>query len=88
MQQNGSKYFARSPPPSPVLGGGVNRSKFIFLEYGHVAYQIKWNHECSNVVANILPPPDPGGQMVKIQFFQNMVILLIKLKGNRFAATW
>ena len=26
-----------------------------FSEHGHVAYQIKENHECSNMVANILP---------------------------------
>ena len=25
-----------------------------FTEYGHGAYQIKENHECSNMVANIL----------------------------------
>ena len=24
-----------------------------FSEHGHVAYQIKGNHECSNLVANI-----------------------------------
>ena len=30
-------------------------------EHGHVAYQIKDNHECSNMAANILPadPPTP-----------------------------
>ena len=44
--------------------GGVKRSIFTFSEHVHVAYQIKGNHECSNMVANILPavppPPDPG----------------------------
>ena len=43
---------------------GVKRSKFNFSEHGHVAYQIKENRECSNIVANILPAdppyPDPG----------------------------
>ena len=29
------------PPPPSILGAGVKRSKFNFLEYGHVAYQIK-----------------------------------------------
>ena len=24
-------------------------------EYGHVAYQIKRNHTCSNIIGNILP---------------------------------
>ena len=41
---------------------GVKRSKFNFSEHGHVAYQIKENRECSNIVVNILPadpPPTP-----------------------------
>ena len=35
-------------------------------------------------------PQDPrgGGQKVKIQLFQNMVMLHIKLKGITIAATW
>ena len=44
-----------------------------------------------NMVANIMPadPPfDPGGQKVKIQLFQNMVILNIKLKAIGNAVTW
>ena len=45
-----------------------------------------------NMVANIMhadpPPPDPGGQKVKIQLFQNMVILHIKLKAITNAVTW
>ena len=55
MQQHFSKYFACRPPTithSPDSGDGVNR---FFLEYGHVVYQIKENHECSNILANILP---------------------------------
>ena len=39
-------------------------------EHGRVAYQIKGNHKCSSVVANILPA-DPAP----------MVMLHIKLKG-------
>ena len=31
------------------------RPKFIFSEYGHVAYQVKGNDTCSNMVAYILP---------------------------------
>ena len=56
MQQYGSKYFARRHPHS---GDGVNRSKFIFLEHGHVTYQIKENHKYSNMVVKIctkIPP--------------------------------
>ena len=52
---------ADPPPPTPP-GVGVSRSEFnIFRtwsccisEHGHLAYQIKENHECSNMVANIL----------------------------------
>ena len=47
------------PTPSPrPWGWGQNST---FSEHGHVAYQNKKNHECSNVVANILPadPPPP-----------------------------
>ena len=51
----------------------------VFLEHGHVAYQIKGNHGCSNMVANILagnplPLSSPGGQKVKIKFLQNIII--------------
>ena len=69
MQQHGSKYFAlitpsqpsNSPPP-PDPRDGVSRSNSFFSEHGHVAYHIKENKECSNIVANIFPadPPIPG----------------------------
>ena len=48
---------------SPGLDLGLgSRPKLNFFEYGHVAYQIKANHACSNMVANILPTDtlDPG----------------------------
>ena len=69
MQQHGSKYCASRPPP-PTFGVESKGQTSTFSEHGHIAYQIKWNHECSNVVANILladPAPDPRGQKVKIQ---------------------
>ena len=57
------------PRPGSDLQDEIKGSKgqnSIFSEYGHVAYQIKGNHECSNMVANILPtdphlttPPPP-----------------------------
>ena len=60
----------------------------------HIAYQIKWNHECSNMEASIFtcrPPPYPRprvwGRKVKIQLFQNMVMLHIKLNGHVNAST-
>ena len=56
-------------------------SKLTFSKHGHVAYQLKWNHKCSHMVANIFPADPPGGQKVKIKLFQNIVILHIK--GNQ-----
>ena len=56
-----------------------------FSECGHGAYQIKKNHECSNMVANILPADTPTTigmvNRSKLIFFQNMVMLHIKLNG-------
>ena len=58
------------PPPPPhthththTLGMGSKGQNSIFSEHGHDAYQIKENHECSNMVANILlaePPTAPS----------------------------
>ena len=62
------------------LGDGIKMSKLFFLEHGHVAYQIKGNHGCSQMVENILagePPPtpsNPGGQKVKFKILQNIFI--------------
>ena len=71
------------PTPWPWGSKGQNST---FSEHGHVAYQIKENHKCSNKVANILPsdaPPRPWGwgQKVRIRLFQNMVMLHIKFNG-------
>ena len=66
MQQHGSNYFACRPSPlrpplptPPTLA--VERSKFHFSEHCHVAYHIKGNHKCSNILAHVLPadPPPP-----------------------------
>ena len=40
------------PTPPPTLKMGPIGQNSTFLEY--VAYQIKGNHECTNMVANIL----------------------------------
>ena len=50
MQHHGSKYFYPHTPPPLTLGQNLT-----FSEHGYVAYQIKWNHECSNMVANTCP---------------------------------
>ena len=53
-------------PPGWTKWVGSVGQKSCFSEHGHVAYQIKENHKCSNMVATILstdplhPPPDPG----------------------------
>ena len=76
MQQHGSKYFAREPlPPQLTKGMGTKGQNSIFSVHKHVAYQP--------------PPPALGwGQLVKIHFFQNMVMLYIKLLALTNAATW
>ena len=64
MQQRGSKYFAPDPLP-PAMGEGSKGQNSTFLEHAYVAYQIKWNHDCSNVVAN---PHDPWGGVKRSKF--------------------
>ena len=64
MQQDGSKYFApplspsRTPPPllPPTLGVGRKGQNTTFSEHGHIAYQIKWKHECSNILTQTFDP--------------------------------
>ena len=57
MQQHGSKYYARRHPLTLGMGSiGHNSS---LSEYSHVAYHIKENHKCSNMVANNLPADPP-----------------------------
>ena len=43
---------ADTPFPSPDPGEGQNQT---FPEHGNVAYKIKENHKCSNMVASYLP---------------------------------
>ena len=95
MQQHSSNYFARrSPPPDP---GEVSQVLIqLFSEHGHVAYQIKWNHERSNMeqifCPQTPPPPPPNTHTaevgVTIQLFQNMAVMLhIKLNVIANAVT-
>ena len=82
MQQHSSKYFARRPPMT--TGNEFKRSKFIFAEYGHAAYQIKGNHECSEMVANILlaDPPLLGVSNSEVNFFSEHGLVDYQIKGN------
>ena len=45
-------FTCRTPHPPGVGSIGQNST---FSEQCPVAYQIKWTHKCSNMVANILP---------------------------------
>ena len=46
--------YAKHPPPPQALGNGSVGQNTTFSEHGHVAYQNKENHECSDMVAIIL----------------------------------
>ena len=60
MQQHGSKYYHVRRYPLTLGMGSIGQNS-TNSEYGHGAYQIKENHEFSNMAANILPayPPPP-----------------------------
>ena len=75
MQQHGSQNLPQNPP---VSGDWVCRSNSTSTEDGHIAYKIKENHKCSNMVVNILPAVTTTrgmGSLRQIQLFQNMVML-------------
>ena len=85
-----------APPQGPTtLGVGSKGQNSTFSEQCHIALKIKWNHVCSNMVANILPadpsPPPPytntGGWSKKAKI-QIMVMLHIQLNGITYAASW
>ena len=85
--------YSQNPLPPPALDMesiGQNSSS---SENGHFAYQNKENHECTNMLANSLPADTPlstlmMGTVGQNSFFQNMVMLHIKLKGIMNAETW
>ena len=52
------------PSPWGGLRGWGRGQNLTFSEYGHVAYQIKADNFCSNMVANILPTDTPSTQGV------------------------
>ena len=41
------------------LGDGAEAKIKLFSKYGHVAYQIKADDDCNNMVANILDTDTP-----------------------------
>ena len=46
--------------PGVDLGFGGQGQNYFFSEYGYVAYQIKADNACSNMVANILSTDTPS----------------------------
>ena len=82
MHQHGTYYFALIPPPThthththPDPGDGLKRSKVNFFRHGEGAFQIEWDHECSNMVANILPTDPPPNLKSYIEIVQISLIL-------------
>ena len=67
-------------------GIGFKRSKSTFSEHGHVANQIKGNHECSNIVANIWPAETPSivgmGSMGQKSHFLEHGHVTYQITGN------
>ena len=82
---------ARRPPiPPPTMGMESVGQNLTILEHGHVAYQIKGNQDCSNMVANILPtdPTPDNCDGLKFNFFQSMAMFYNKLKGTEHRAPY
>ena len=88
MQQHASTYSVLTLTLGP-WGLGSKGQNSSFSEHGHVAYQIKGNHKCSNMQGHILSlhTLDPwGGVKGQNNFFLKVVILHIKLKGMEHRA--
>ena len=56
--------------------------KLYFLEYGHVAYQIKENDTCSNMVPYSLPADTLVGSKGQNIFFSESSRVAYQIKGN------
>ena len=90
MQQKDTKYLPADPdtPPPSTLGMASigQNSTFCLSEHGHVAYQVYENHECSNMVPNILPadaPPHLGmGLTSQSSCFIEQGLAAYQIKGN------
>ena len=82
MQQT---FFPADPLPHPLLKKGSQVKILLFSEHGHAAYQINQSHEMQQHGSNCFncrtPSPTTLGDGVRIQFFQNMVMLQIKFIG-------
>ena len=68
------------------IGVGAEAKIKLFSEYGHVAYQIKADDFCNNMVANILPTDTPltqgvGSKGQTISFSESSHVAY-QIKGN------
>ena len=83
---------AKFPPHPDHLGCVVKMTKSTFSERGHVAYQIKANDACSNMVANTCPqtppPPTNPGSKGRNSTFSEHGHVAYQLNGITNAVTW
>ena len=81
-----SNMVAHILPADPLDPSGQMVKYSTFSEQCHAAYQITGNHECSNIVARILPaahppPPDPGDGVNRSTFSEHGPVAC-QSKGN------
>ena len=85
----GFQFEGLGPSPLGGLRGWGRGQNSTFSEYGNVAYQIKADDACSNILANILPTDtfstqgvgSKGHHFSQTISFLKVVMLHIKLKG-------
>ena len=80
-------------PLGGLRGWGQKGHTSTFLEHSQVAYQLKENHKCSNMVANILPAPPPPPPLGMGSVGQNSTFLecghvAYQIKENQNAANY
>ena len=92
-----SNMVANILPTDPALGMASIGQTLTFSEHGYVACPIKGIHEMQqhgNKYFAQRPLPDPTpltlgmGSVGQLQLYQNMVMLHIKIKRIKNAATW
>ena len=90
MQQHASTYSVLTQTLDP-WGVGSKGQNSSFSEHGHVAYQIKGNHKCSNMQGHILSlhtPSTPGVESKgQNNFFSESSHIAYQIKGNGAQST-
>ena len=83
-----------APPPLPTLGVVSKGKDSTVSEHGHVAYQLKGNHKCSKMVANIFStdpntqPTTSGDKRSKFIFFRAGSCCISLLPGDSIFSSW